>query len=179
MSKTIAERAAWDFVADGGPELVTVNPALVFGPALEADYGTSLEFLMVLLKGQFPMAPKIGMGIVDVRDVASLHRLAYEHPAAAGQRLIASNGLLWLIDIAAILRQHFPQYDAKLPRREMPNLMVRIMALFFKPLGAFLNDLGKAKDYDITPAKALGWQPRSAEESTVDGAQSLIDNKLV
>ena len=179
MSKTIAERAAWNFIAQEGPELVTVNPAMVLGPALESDYGSSLEVLLILLTGQFPMVPQLGLGIVDVRDVASLHRLAYEQPEAAGQRLIASNGFLWFKDIATVLRQHFLQYDAKLPRRELPNFLARLMARFNKPLASLVNDLGKVKLYDITPAQQLGWQPRSAEQAIVDGAQSLIDAKVI
>ena len=78
-----------------------------------------------------------------------------------------------------VLRQHFPQYDAKLPRRELPNFLARLMARFNKPLASLVNDLGKTKLYDITLAQQLGWQPRSAEEAIIDGAQSLIDAKVV
>jgi dihydroflavonol-4-reductase len=95
LSKTIAEKAAWEFVKEqGAPELVAINPSFVFGPALEPDYGSSLEILYKLLKGKYPMMPKLGFEIVDVRDVAVLHRLAYEIPQALGRRFLCSSGLI-------------------------------------------------------------------------------------
>ncbi|MEX2489255.1 MAG: aldehyde reductase [Pseudomonadales bacterium] len=180
ISKTVAEKAAWDFVVDNdGPELATINPAFVLGPALEADYGSSLEALVRLLRGDYPLVPRLGFGIVDVRDVAALHRLVYESPEAAGNRYICSNGFRWLVDIARYLRDEFPEYKKKLPHREAPNWLVRILARFDKAIAALVDDLGKTKQFDNSPAKALGWQPRSPEEAASAGAKSLIDYGVV
>lgn len=175
MSKTMAERAAWEFVAEhDGPELATVNPAFVLGPALESDYGSSLELLVRLMRGDYPLVPRLGFGIVDVRDVATLHRLAYEKPEASGNRYISSNGFRWLVDIARHLRSEFPDYK-KLPRREAPDFVVRLLAFFDRAIAAFLDDLGKMKQFDTSPARALGWDPRSPEEAASAGARSLIE----
>ncbi len=177
ISKTVAERAAWEFSKDHGLQLTTIQPALVLGPALEADYGSSLEALMKLLKREVPMLPRFGFGIVDVRDVASLHRLAFENDSAIGQRLIAANGFLWFKEIAAILNQQYPK--ANVPAREMPNWLTRIASLFIKEIGSFINDLDLVKTLDNAPAKAIGWEPRSPKEAVESGAQSLKELGLV
>lgn len=180
MSKTIAEKAAWDFVNSvEGIELVTVNPALVLGPALEADYGSSLEAILKLLRGDVPLVPKLGFGVVDVRDVAGLHRLALENPDAAGQRLLCSNGFVWFKDIALQLRHEFPDYEKKIPRYDMPNFLVRIAGIFDKVIAEIVPDLDKVVQYDSSPAKQLGWQPRAIEEAISAGAKSLVEFKVV
>jgi dihydroflavonol-4-reductase len=89
LSKTLSEKAAWDFAKANDLDLTSINPVLVLGPALEKDYGTSLETLVSLMSGKYPLIPKLGFSIVDVRDVASLHRIALESPASIGQRLLS------------------------------------------------------------------------------------------
>jgi dihydroflavonol-4-reductase len=176
QSKTLAEQTAWDFVKqNGGMELVTIQPAMVLGPALEADYGSSLEAVYVLMTGKYPMLPNMGFGIVDVRDVAHLHRIGFEHPDAAGQRLLCSNGFRWFTAISAHLRSEFPTYAKKLPSKQLPNFVIRILALFDPVMAFTVKSLGKQVEYDCSPAKALGWNPRSPEDAVTAGAQSLID----
>ena len=181
LSKTIAEKAAWEFVAtQGGPELVAINPSFVFGPALERDYGSSLEILYRLLKGKLPLLPKLGFEIVDVRDVALLHRLAYESPAAPGRRFLCSSGFRWLKEMAIILREQFPHYRKKISVRSMPNLLCKMLSLFDGSIARFIPDLEIKKEMDISNAReALGWQPRPPEEAIVSGARSLIDLGLI
>ena len=74
-SKTLAERAAWDFIASegGGLELSVVNPVGVFGPVLGPDYSTSILLVQRLMDGAMPGCPRLYFGVVDVRDVADLH----------------------------------------------------------------------------------------------------------
>ena len=176
QSKTLAEQAAWEFVKQHeAMELVTIQPAMVLGPALEADYGSSLEAVYVLMTGKYPMLPNMGFGIVDVRDVAHLHRIGYEHPDASGQRLLCSNGFMWFTAISAHLREQFPAYAKKLPTRELPNFVIKILALFDPVMAFTVKSLGKRVEYDCSPAKALGWNPRAPEEAVTAGAQSLID----
>lgn len=180
MSKTLAEKAAWDFVAEHKDmELVTIQPAMVLGPALEADYGSSLESIYVLMQGKYPRLPRMGFSIVDVRDVANLHRIGFENPGAAGQRLLCSNGFLWFKEISMSLRQHFPAYEKKLPTKELPNFVIRFMALFDPVLAFVVKSLDQRVEYDCTPAKKLGWLPRPPEEAIRAGAQSLIDTGSV
>ena len=89
-SKTIAERAAWDYMAslgeDSALELVVINSGTVYGPILEADYGTSGEVVRKLMRRDLPGVPKLGWGSVDMRDLATAHIKAMVVPAAAGQR---------------------------------------------------------------------------------------------
>ena len=182
LSKTIAERAAWDYVTgieDKSLELVSINPVLVLGPALEKDYGASLEALVLLLKGKYPLVPKLSWPIVDVRDVASLHRIAFESSSAAGQRLLCSSGHRWFVDISKQLIAEFPAYKKKLPKRELPNFLVKVLALFDEVIAFIVCDLGKVIEYDCSPAKKLGWSPASADDAISSGARSLIKLGIV
>ena len=74
-SKTLAERAAWDFIAreGGGLELAVVNPTAIFGPVLGPDFSGSIDVVKSLLDGAVPAVPRIYLGVVDVRDVVDLH----------------------------------------------------------------------------------------------------------
>src|SRR5262249_28966124 len=105
-SKTLAERAAWDFMArDGGPlELAVVNPTGIFGPVLGADIATSIILVQKLMNGAMPGTPRMFFGVVDVRDVADLHLRAMTHPAAKGQRFLAVGGdFMTVQEIARVL----------------------------------------------------------------------------
>ena len=176
-SKTVAEKAAWEYAKENELELVAINPALVLGPALEADYGSSLEALYLLMTGAYPILPKLGFEIVDVRDVAVLHRLALETPEAAGKRYMCANGFRWFVDIAKTVKAEHP--SLKIPTAEMPNLVAKIAGVFLKEIKQFLPDLGRVKAIDNSPALAIGWQPRNADTAIRDGAQSLVDLKIV
>jgi dihydroflavonol-4-reductase len=177
ISKTMAERCAWDFCVSRGISLTTIHPAMVLGPALEADYGSSLEALVKLLRREVPLLPRFGFEIVDVRDVAGLHRLALENPDAIGQRLIAANGFLWFREIAALLIEAYP--DRRIADREMPNWLTRVASLFVHEIGTILNDLDVVKPLNNTTAKNIGWRPRSPQVAILSGAKSLIDLGVV
>jgi dihydroflavonol-4-reductase len=181
-SKTLAERAAWDDVAHhNGPELVTVNPALVLGPVLDKDFSASVEVVRQLLSGEVPASPRVGFGVVDVRDVADLHVRAMEVPAAAGQRFIAATEFLWMAEVAAILREGLPERATrKVPKGELPNLLVRALATVRPILRQIVPELGKRREVSSAKAREqLGWQPRPAREAVLASAQSLIAHKVV
>ncbi|MCY1136682.1 aldehyde reductase [Actinoplanes sp. Pm04-4] len=177
-SKTLAERAAWDFVnGEGrGLELATVNPTAVLGPVLGPDYSPSLNSIASMLDGSAPALLKFATGYVDVRDVASLHLLAMTEPAAAGERFIATAGhSLWQRDIAAILRARLGERAAKVPTREMPLVVARGLAKVNPQMGALRLLLGR--NLDATSAKAerlLGWKARPIEDTIVETAESLL-----
>lgn len=180
-SKTLAERAAWEDIAqNGGPELVTVNPALVLGPVLDKDFSASVEVVRQLLSGEVPASPRVGFGVVDVRDVADLHLRAMEVPSAAGQRFIASTDFLWMAEIATILREGLPgRATRKLPRGELPNLVVRALAGVKPELRQIVPELGKLRVVSAAKAREqLGWQPRPAREAVLAAANSLIAHKV-
>ncbi|MGD9783991.1 MAG: SDR family oxidoreductase [Hyphomicrobiaceae bacterium] len=181
-SKTLAERAAWDFVAStpDAPKLVVINPGFVMGPALDADISTSLEVLRIMGSGAYPAAPRIEFPVVDVRDVAALHVAALDAPRAAGERFIAANGSISPYGIGREMAAIFPDLARKVPRFEMPDLMVRTIALFDPRLRTVLPELGTVRR--CTNAKAqdvFGFQFRSPEEASRAGAESLRRLRLI
>jgi nucleoside-diphosphate-sugar epimerase len=177
-SKTLAERAAWDFIAQEGKglELSVVNPVGVFGPVLGPDYSTSILIVQRMMDGAMPGCPRLCFGAVDVRDVADLHIRTMTHPAAKGERFLAVAGnFLWMVDIARILKEHMGAAAKRVPTREIPNWLVRLAALRDPAAKQILPELGKFKNATNEKAKrVLGWTPRSNEESIVAAAESLV-----
>src|ERR1700693_1670380 len=120
-SKTLAERAAWEFIANEGRglELSVVNPVGVFGPVLGPDYSTSILPVQRLMDGSMPGCPRLHLGTVDVRDVADLHIRAMTHPAAKGERFLAvARDFLSLIDIAKVLKSRMGDAGKRVPTRQ-------------------------------------------------------------
>lgn len=176
-SKTLAERAAWDFVAkEGGIELAVVNPVVVFGPVLGADYSPSIMIVQRMMDGSIPGCPQRWFGVVDVRDVADLHVRAMTHPAARGERFLATAGdFMSMLEIARVLRSRMGAAGAKVPARQLPNWLVRLAALRDPALKQLVPELGKRKNGTNAKARGLlGWKPRSSEDAIVASAQSLM-----
>jgi nucleoside-diphosphate-sugar epimerase len=182
-SKTLAERAAWDFLAreGGSMELAVVNPVGVFGPVLGADFSTSIELVRRMMDGALPALPRIAFGVVDVRDVADLHLKAMTAPDAAGERFLAVAGdFLSLRDIAQVLKRRLGDKARRVPTRELPDWLLRIVALVDKSVGQIVPELGKPKNAVNDKARRmLGWTPRPAEEALVATAESLVRLGLV
>jgi nucleoside-diphosphate-sugar epimerase len=182
-SKTLAERAAWDFMArEGGAlELSVVNPVVVFGPVLGPDYSTSGLLIQRLMSGSVPGSPRLSFGVVDVRDVADLHIRAMTHPAAKGERFLAVAGNFMLIqDIAKVLKNRMGEAGKKVPTRQLPNWLVRLAALLDPQVKQVLPELGKLKNGTSEKARRLlGWTPRSSEEAIISTAESLLDLNLL
>jgi len=180
-SKTLAEKAAWDYVAGEGAglELTVINPALVLGPVMAGDPGASVSLVLKMLKGDLPGYPKMGFGVIDVRDVAELHIRALTQPDAAGQRYIASNDFLWMGDMVQILKAHFPKYRRKLPKFPLPNMVVRMAAMTDPDVKSNLFELDKERRLDASKArKTFDWHPRTSEQAIKDCAESLIARGL-
>jgi nucleoside-diphosphate-sugar epimerase len=177
-SKTLAERAAWDFIAKegGGLELAVVNPVGVFGPVLGPDYSTSILIVQRLMDGALPGCPKLYFGVVDVRDVADLHLRAMTNPAAKGERFLAVAGdFMSMQGIAKVLKARMNGAASRVPTRQLPNWLVRIASLRDPAVKQILPELGKRKNATNAKAKRLlGWNPRSNEESIVSTAESLV-----
>jgi dihydroflavonol-4-reductase len=176
-SKTIAERAAWDFARAQGAEdrLVTVQPGAIIGPVIGDDRSYSLQAVERLLTGSMPGLPRLGFSFIDVRDVAALQVAAMTAPDAAGQRLIAASSFLWFSDVAAILRAQLGADARKVPRRRVPNAVVRVLALFDPEIRSVVDELGQKTTYSIENARRrVGWSPRPVEQTIVDCARSLL-----
>jgi nucleoside-diphosphate-sugar epimerase len=177
-SKTLAERAAWDFIANegGNLELSVVNPVGVFGPVLGPDYSTSILLVQRLLNGAMPGCPRLYFGVVDVRDVADLHIRAMTHPGAKGERFLAVAGdFMSILDIAKVLKDRMGASARRVPSLQLPNWLVRVAALRDPAVKQILPELGKRKNATNEKAKrTLGWKPRSNEECIIATAESLV-----
>lgn len=177
LSKVIAERAAWDFMASqtGPSSLTTILPVAVLGPILSAENLGSVQLISRLLDRSTPAVPHLGFCVVDVRDVVDLHIRAMTAPEAAGERFIAAGDWEWWKDVANILRANLGKRAKKVPTREIPNLVLRGVALFNKQAQLMTPLL--SRKHIFTSAKAetvLGWKPRPAEATILDCAQSLV-----
>lgn len=176
-SKILAEQAAWAFMRDDGGtcELVTVLPGAVFGPAIAPGARGSLQILQRLLAGKLPGLFRIAFWIVDVRDLAAVHVRAMTEPAAANQRFLATGELMWMVDIAATLRACLGERAAKVPKRQLPNWLVRLLAHLVPQLAGLVPELGRRNDVSSAKARRmLGFAPRPATDTIVDSATYLL-----
>lgn len=183
-SKTLAERAAWDFV-DGegaGLELAVVNPVGIFGPLLGPDLSASTLLVKSMLEGRLPALPRLMFGVVDVRDVADLHLRAMTDPAAAGERFLATAGdFLTMQEIAQALRDRLGPAAGRVSTRVLPDWLVRVVAGFSAAARqAATPELGRSKTASSAKARAmLGWEPRPAADALAATGESLIRLGLV
>jgi nucleoside-diphosphate-sugar epimerase len=177
-SKTLAERAAWDFIAkEGGKlELSVVNPVGVFGPVLGPDYSASILLVQRLMDGALPGCPRLDFGVVDVRDVVDLHIRAMTNPAAKGERFLATAGdFMSMLDIAKVLKTQMGAAARRVPTRQLPDWLVRLAVLRDPAVKLILPELGKRKNATSEKARRLlGWAPRSNEEAILATAESLV-----
>lgn len=176
-SKTLAERAAWDFIArEGGLELSVVNPVGIFGPVLGPDYATSILLVQKLMDGELPGCPRVWFGAVDVRDVADLHLRAMTHPAARGERFLAVSGdFPSVVELARMLKERMGAAARRVPTRQLPDWLIRLAALWDPAVRQILPELGKKKNATSEKARRLlGWTPRSREDAIAATAESLV-----
>ncbi len=182
-SKTLAERAAWDFIGreGGGLELAVVNPVGVFGPVLGADYATSIQLVQRLMDGALPGCPKLRFGVVDVRDVVDLHLRAMSAPTANGERFLAVAGdFMRVQEMALALKARLGDAARKVPTRELPSWLVKLVALADPTVRQILPDLDKYKNATADKARrVLGWSPRSNADALVATAESLLQLGLL
>jgi nucleoside-diphosphate-sugar epimerase len=182
-SKTLAERAAWEFMArEGGSlELATVNPVVVFGPVLGPDYSTSIQVVQRLLDGSMPGCPRLIFGVVDVRDVADLHLRAMTDKAAKGERFLATgDGFMSMREIALALKARMGNVAKGVSTRELPDWLLRGAAIFSPVIRQIVPELGKVKNASNDKARrVLGWTPRSNEEAVIATGESLLRLKLL
>jgi nucleoside-diphosphate-sugar epimerase len=180
-SKTIAEQAAWNFMAghEGPTTLTTVLPGAVFGPILSTANLGSVRIIQRLLQGRMPGVPRIGLEVVDVRDIADLHIRAMTAPEAAGQRFLGTGEFVWMRDIAATLRAGLGDAAARVPTRQLPDAVVRLASVVDRSLRPIMPGLGRRNRHSTEKAhRVLGWQPRPAADAVVDCAHSLITWKV-
>lgn len=181
-SKAVAERAAWRWCEanPGKIELATVNPGLVLGPAADRDLTTSHDLVRMIARGSYPALPRVSYPIVDIRDVAEAHVRALDEPAAAGHRFLVANGNLTMKEIGLAIAAALPDLARKVPKLEVPDTMVRVLALADRSLKAVLPDLGIRRTVSNAQARRiLGIEFRPPVEAVAATARSLRDLGLV
>jgi len=175
-SKTMSERASWDFIAKEGKglELASVNPVAVLGPALGPDSSHSIAIVANLLKGG-PI-PRLNSCYVDVRDVADLHLRAMIDPMAKGERFIASAGhSMWMVEVGKVLRDHLGSAASKVRTKSVPSWVLKLLALANKNAANIVKLLDLNMDASGDKARrVLGWAPRSQEDAIIAAAESLV-----
>ena len=179
-SKTLAEKAAWEFVENLEEskkfELTVINPVAVTGPMLTSDIGSSNDFLLKLISGSMPACPKIHMGYIDVRDVAKAHIFSMTEEKTNGERIIVSENEMFFAEVGKALNE---AGFKKSPTKEMPNFLVKIMSLFVGELKTLLSALNRKGDIDKTKAKSFfNWDYISTEQSVTETARQLQDMGL-
>jgi nucleoside-diphosphate-sugar epimerase len=179
-SKTLAERAVWDWQASEAPEMqiTMINPVFVQGAPLDSHFGTSIQVIERLLKGKDPMQPRLGMPCVDVRDIALMHIRAMERDDSIGKRFVGAGQFLWFTDMARLLKKAYPM--RRIATRTAPDILIRFMAMFDPAIRGILPDLGRR--IDVSNARArdiLGIEFRETDAAVRAAGDYLVDNNLV
>ena len=176
-SKTLAEKAAWEFInaqTDDKPmELSVVNPGPVFGPTLSGDLsGASMGMFKQMIIGKMPMVPQAAINMSDVRDIAKIHVLALENEKAAGNRFIVTTQEPFSFqELAKVLRSN--GYD-KVSTRLAPNLILNFIANFNSEVKSMKPFIGKTYNGDVSlTMETFDWKPIPFEKTIFDTAKSV------
>lgn len=183
-SKTVAERAARDWVAIHAPDMAfcSVNPVAVFGPVYDDDMSTSVELVKKIIDGSIPLIPDMGICVTDVRDVAEAHVRAIEAPAekVRGERFPTSEKFMWIREMADVVRARVPEHAGKVPGRPMPDWLVRVLALFMDEMKQIKGELGNVRDVSGKHTEeVLGFTYIPAEQTLEDTVRSLVEKGIV
>jgi nucleoside-diphosphate-sugar epimerase len=189
-SKTLAERAAWDFYKNLGGDkppsftLSTVNPCLVLGPSLNKEAGSSVDTILRFMNHRLPLVPHLGIGIVDVRDVALSHlRILFDVDDAEkirGRRFITFAENRWLPEIAQTLKKEFEPMGYSIVTTPMPTAVAWVLSWFNPLVKRFYSLLDLQTQYDASPAKEiLGIKFKKVEKSIIDAGHASIYHGLV
>jgi nucleoside-diphosphate-sugar epimerase len=184
QSKTIAERAARDWVDENALDMVfcSVNPVAVFGPVVNDDLSTSTEMMKQIIDGSIPALPRMGISVCDVRDVARAHVLAIEAPAETvrGERFPTATKFMWIEEMAQVVRERAPELSGKVPKRKMPDWVVKLLAPFVPTMKQVRGELGNVRDVSGKHTEeVLGYTYISAEQTLEDTVRSLVDQGIV
>lgn len=172
ISKVESEKAAWKFANENDMELTTVLPGAIFGPILSDKAVSSNGVLLRLLNGM-PMTPRVPLEISDVRDLAHLHRLAFENPVAIGKRYLAASQTLMMADVEKVYQTNFPYKKIKI--RLAPNWILKIAARFVPELRSLVPMLDRKYRHTTAAAENdLGWSQHKPEDTVLDAAKALI-----
>ena len=182
LSKTKAEKAAWELMESKGlkSKLTTINPGGVFGDALDKKGGTSIEYVRQFLKGKFPGAPKFAVLISDVKDIAKAHVACIGNNKVRGRRLIVGKEVKKLVELSQLMAEAMPEYAKKLPKKELPNFMVKLISYIDSSAKTMIPDLGILMQTDTSYAEELlGFKFKPAKDCITENAKSVVQLGLV
>ena len=182
LSKTKAEKAAWRLMESKGlkNKLTTINPGGVFGDALDKKGGTSIEYIRQFMKGKFPGAPKFAVLISDVKDIAKAHVACIGNNKVGGRRLIVGKDVKRLVELSQLIAEAMPEYKKKLPTKELPNLMVKLISYIDSSAKTMTPDLGIMMQTDTSYAEEiLGFKFKPAKGCISENAKSVVRLGLV
>ena len=176
-SKTIAEKAAWEFINRNNQNsfsMTTILPGMVFGPLLNHNiYGASAELILKMINGKFPALPDAYFTVIDVRDVAKLHVESLKNEKSNNKRIIATSPKgINIMEISKILRKNGFK---KAPQNFIPTKMINSLAPFnkeMKSMAAMVNRGFYGTDIKET-ISLFNWDPISLEKTLVDMCNSL------
>ena len=184
-SKTLAERAAWDFIAkEGGTlELCVINPVGVVGPVLGSDYSSSIELMARLMNGGVPRAPRVSYNFVDVRDVAD-GLITSAEKGKPGESYILSGQRItvryMLETVREVTGKNF--FQLKIPF-DLAKFAAMFTPMYYEAAQAtprftpYSLEVLKSNS-NISHAKAsreLGYQPRALYESIRDTVKWFLE----
>lgn len=178
-SKTMAERAAWDFIAAEKPgfDLVVMNPFLVIGPSMTVDINTSNQTFVDMLAGVYPAVMALDWGIVDVRDVAAAHVRAVDPQVPPGRYILAAGNMTMA---EAVAQMRAEGYTGKLPKLSLTGgigTVLTKLAALSQPAGVrtyLRTHLGRHPRFDNAKSRsALGLAYRSPASALTDTLADL------
>jgi dihydroflavonol-4-reductase len=182
-SKTMAERAAWEFMAREKPgfDLVVINPFIVMGPSLSPGLNESNKIIVDLLAGLYPSYMNLEWGTVDVRDVALAHYRAAQKPQASG-RYLCANECLPMRAFVELLREAGYDRGYRLPKFALPDFAIRLGS-WLQPKGAgdyLRSHIGRQLRYSNQKIKAeLGMEFRPLKTTLRDTLEDLSRRSLL
>ena len=170
--KALKERAAWDFVEKNDSiKLTTILPSLVLGPGIGAPVRRgSMEFMLMMINKELPVAPPLKFGVVDVRDVAKMHVSALENDESIGKRMILAENTYWVREVTEMLNKH----GHNAPTFTPPVFLVKFMATFDKTMKPIKPLLGVDVNFNTEPARSvLGYDPIPIEQTIKETSDFL------
>jgi dihydroflavonol-4-reductase len=173
-SKTLAERAAWEFVA-AHPEmqLTAINPGMVLGTPIDGETGSSVGVVKRFLSGKDPVVPDVSIPTTDVADVSAAHVAALQRPASIGQRYIVADRFMAMPEMTAILKAAYPK--RRIATRIAPRFLLRLLALVDGEVRSILPLLDWRATLDNTKVRTeLGVPITPAKDSILATARFLI-----
>lgn len=180
FSKTVAEQEAWNLAKSQNQwDLVTINPSLVIGPGIN-PHATSESFniLKQLGDGTFKSGiPDIGMGVVDVREVATAHFEAGFRPEASGRYIVNAHNTSFFQMAQTLLPDFGKNYP--IPRKRIPKFLLLMLGpvidkrITRKYVARNVNLPFKA-DHSKS-IRELGISYRTEKESMVEFFQQAIE----